>query len=408
MILNQIAQKVSNDTSAIIGYPVSISDEYGYLIGVSDSSRIGMFDELLAIVIRENRMIYWGEDAAAKLPNIYPGVAAPISLNGEVVGAIGILDRVEENQETTNYIKLVKNHIEMMCHEEIRKEIRSFEASSIDSLIQYILHFNESNHDRNHIVRYGDMLGYDLRTDRACIVIEVIPVLPNQDNIIHKQAMLNQLKTELRILIEDFFRNSKEDLIGTLNNEQHCILMPYSKGHLEETFINKIKEITRRFNQTLEKRYKLSAIVAIGDFHQGISGMIKAYHEAIKLINAGKKINQDGVLTFNNMDIMLGILLEEIHEDYYNRINDKIQFLINDENFLTLSKTFLVYCQCRMNISEASRKLYIHRNSLIYRLEKIKKLTNLDINDFENCLIMYISINKLLIQLSQTEIGGKS
>ena len=45
-----------------------------------------------------------------------------------------------------------------------------------------------------------------------------------------------------------------------------------------------------------------------------------------------------------------------------------------------------------LNVSETSRKLFVHRNTLVYRLEKIKKLTGLDLREFEHAIIIKISL----------------
>src|SRR5699024_411212 len=144
MILQNIAQKVSEDTSKIIGYPVSISDENGYLIGVTDQERIGLYDNLLAEVLRTQKITYWNEDTD-RHKNIFPGVAAQIIVNDEILGTVGVLGKTGNNPETTSYVKLVKNHIEMLCHETIKKEIRSFKTSAIDTLIHYILNYTEND-----------------------------------------------------------------------------------------------------------------------------------------------------------------------------------------------------------------------------------------------------------------------
>ncbi|MBM6839900.1 helix-turn-helix domain-containing protein, partial [Clostridium saudiense] len=53
-------------------------------------------------------------------------------------------------------------------------------------------------------------------------------------------------------------------------------------------------------------------------------------------------------------------------------------------------KTIEVFFKCGLNLSEAAKELYIHRNTLIYRLDKIEKLTSYDIREFNNAVIFKI------------------
>lgn len=393
MILKQIAQKVSDDTSKIIGYPVSLSDEHGYLIGVSDKTRIGIFDELFSIVIKSKKLMYWNEEDAKRLPNIFPGVAAPIIVNGEVLGAIGIIGRIEENLETENYIHLVKNHIEMMCYEEIRKEVKSFEASSIDKLIHYILHFDNSKQETDYILRYSKMLGFDLTLNRICLVFEIKTTLNVDRN--SRQPNIQQFQYELLEIISNLFKDDKEDLIGTLNFEQYCILKTVHLNKMDDSFFKRLEDKTKKLNILLETKYNLSAFVAIGDLHTntGINGVVKSYQEALKTLEAGKKINSNtNLYNYNDLTVLLEILLSEVPQKSFEKLHEKLLTFFEHDSFDILSHTFLIYCKCNMNISETARNLFIHRNSLIYRLEKIQKLTNLDISNFENCMPLYMLI----------------
>ncbi|WP_209125062.1 sugar diacid recognition domain-containing protein [Alkalihalobacillus sp. BA299] len=396
MILKQIAQKVSDDTSKIIGYPVSISDEHGYLIGVSDRTRIGIFDELFSIVIKSKKLMYWNEKDSQKYTNIFPGVAAPIIVNGEVLGAIGIIGRIEENLETENYIHLVKNHIEMMCHEEIRKEIKSFEASSIEKLIHYILHFDNSKQETDYIIRYSKMLGFDLTLNRICLVFEIKTALNVDRNSRHPN--IQQFQYDLLEIISYLFKDDQEDLIGALNFEQYCILKTVHLNKIDDSFFKRLDDKTKKLNILLENKYNLSAFVAIGDLHTntGINGVVKSYQDALKTLEAGKKINNNtNLYNYNDLTVLLEILLSELTQKSFKKLHGKFLSFLEHDSFDVLSLTFLMYCKCNMNISETARELFIHRNSLNYRLEKIKQLTNLDISNFEHCLLLYMVIKNI-------------
>ena len=61
----------------------------------------------------------------------------------------------------------------------------------------------------------------------------------------------------------------------------------------------------------------------------------------------------------------------------------------HDEDTLeTINKFF----ENNLNVSETSRKLYVHRNTLVYRLEKIKKITGLDLREFDHAIVFKIAL----------------
>ena len=54
--------------------------------------------------------------------------------------------------------------------------------------------------------------------------------------------------------------------------------------------------------------------------------------------------------------------------------------------------TIKMFFENNLNVSETSRKLFVHRNTLVYRLEKIKKLTGLDLREFDHAIIFKIAL----------------
>ena len=61
---------------------------------------------------------------------------------------------------------------------------------------------------------------------------------------------------------------------------------------------------------------------------------------------------------------------------------------LKDEELFATAETFL---GCDLNLSEASRALYIHRNTLSYRLDKIERLTGLDIRKFSDAVTFRVA-----------------
>jgi carbohydrate diacid regulator len=60
----------------------------------------------------------------------------------------------------------------------------------------------------------------------------------------------------------------------------------------------------------------------------------------------------------------------------------------DDETLVTVNKFF----ENNLNVSETSRQLYIHRNTLVYRLDKLQKMTGLDLRNFDDAIIFKITL----------------
>ena len=61
---------------------------------------------------------------------------------------------------------------------------------------------------------------------------------------------------------------------------------------------------------------------------------------------------------------------------------------LDQETLFTIQKFF----ENNLNVSETSRKLFLHRNTLVYRLEKIKRLTGLDLRKFDDAIVFKVAL----------------
>ncbi len=105
-------------------------------------------------------------------------------------------------------------------------------------------------------------------------------------------------------------------------------------------------------------------------------------------------------LIFENSRLSLEELIDSIAEKRKDeRVNDFNFALSKLDN--EMIRTIEVFFKCGLNLSEAAKELYIHRNTLIYRLDKIQKITSYDIREFNNAMIfkiifLYIKKKKII------------
>jgi|GEM_PF-788968 len=394
MILENIAQTIAQNTSSILGFPISITNEKGYIIGSTDENRLGTFHKASLDVLKKNDMVCFQEEDVRTLQNVLPGVASPILFDNKSIGVLGI---VGNPIEVKKYVQLVKNHIEMMCQESYKKEMTVLESKTTDTFVQYLIQLNNTD-DKDNILRYGKMLGFDLELNRVCILIDIEMLslnLAKQNKELHDKFSFQYFQRELINYIKSMFTDHKQDIMSLLNLEQMIILKYINPKENFETFIETIKGKLDKLNDYLAKKYNFTAVVAIGNVDKGVRGIHESYQNSLKALSMGKRSNVESkVYYFNDLSILLELLTHELSSTVQKTLAKNITTLLEHDNYVTLANTFFTYCKCNMNLSETARTLFIHRNTLVYRLERIGELTSMDLTNFEHCLLLYTTIKK--------------
>lgn len=386
MILENIAQKIVESMSKIIDNPITIINEKGIIIGSSDQTRLGSFHGLSKKFIKNNQTISYKKEETQTLQNVLPGMILPIVFNNQKLGTLGI---VGEPEDVKKYALLVKNHVEMLCNEVFKGEMFTLQSKTLDILIQYLLQYDEKD-DTSHIIRYAEMLGYDFRLNRICLLIDVKLMSSVQE---YKLQNFSSLQQEIQQIVKQLFAENHQDVVSLLTPEQFIVLKTISAQENVEVFIKKIEYKLKQLNSYLKNKHKFTAMIGVGSIQREISGVKESFQNATKALTAGKRSHfPTGVYHYNDWHITLEILSKELTPFMQQTLTTNIQSFIQHPNYHTLSATFLAYCRSNMNLSQTARNLYIHRNSLIYRLEKISELTSLDLSIFEQCLLLYMAI----------------
>lgn len=132
--------------------------------------------------------------------------------------------------------------------------------------------------------------------------------------------------------------------------------------------------------------------VAYGTIVNELKDVSKSYKEAMMALEVGRIFyNENRVAAYNNLGI--GRLIYQLPENlchmYVEEIfGDNIPDDLDEETINTINKFF----ENSLNISETSRQLFVHRNTLVYRIEKLQKQTGLDIRMFDDALTLKIAL----------------
>ena len=149
---------------------------------------------------------------------------------------------------------------------------------------------------------------------------------------------------------------------------------------------------------TLSTEFYCNAVVGIGTRVTGIKDLAHSFKEAQVALEVGKVFDTEkSIISYENLGIARLIyqlpttLCDMFLKEVFKR--GSIDSL-DQETLFTIQKFF----ENNLNVSETSRKLFVHRNTLVYRLEKIKKLTGLDLREFDDAIVFKVAlmVNKYL------------
>ena len=170
------------------------------------------------------------------------------------------------------------------------------------------------------------------------------------------------------------------------------------KEFREEPDKDEIMMIAQNIFDTLGAEAMITPLVGISTVAEKIQDLSQAYREARIALEVGKVFDTEkDIISYDNLGIgrLIYQLPTTLCELFLNEVFKKESInVLDSETIYTIQKFF----ENNLNVSETSRKLFVHRNTLVYRLDKIKKLTGLDLREFDDAIIFKVAmmVNKYL------------
>lgn len=169
-----------------------------------------------------------------------------------------------------------------------------------------------------------------------------------------------------------------------------------SKNIDERLEIRKIKQTVNHIRGKFKVSVKDYAVqVGIGNISKTILDVSQSYNEAQDTLNIGQNANQaDFTISFND----LGIYRMLYKFDDLNQLKDfiptSLQKLLDyrKSNKEALLDTLNVFLQCQQNIAKSAQILYVHYKTVTYRLERIKEITGMNLEDPEEMLSVQVGL----------------
>jgi len=345
----KLFQNLVNQVKEVIDYDFGITDEFGLTLASTEEREMGQINPLVAKVlqVRDTCLVMEG-------------------VSFQKIFIRGRLELILYINATGDEAKKYLNLISIMVSD--------------------IKEFHDDKYDKNSFIK--------------SIVLDNI--LPGDIQLRAKELHLNYNTYRVAILIrvenardvyiydviQSLFPNRTKDFILTIDDE-NTVLIKELKS-IED--YKEVQKTARGIIDTLSSELVVKSYVGIGTIVDNLKDVARSYKEAqIALLVGGIFEGDKHVINYNNLGIgrliyqlpttLCKLFLKEVFKDGSFESLDQ-------ETLNTIQKFF----ENNLNVSETSRQLYVHRNTLVYRLDKIEKLTGLDLRKFDDAIIFKVAM----------------
>jgi len=342
-------QDIVDKIAGIINVEFGVMDQSGYIIACTDSEKIDTRNDKIQQILGSNEAVIIIEGMAYE--KIY------IKNMPEYIVFIK-----NENEECVKYLSLIALNISGAC------------GTGDDKLdkITFVKNIIMDNILPGEVLVKAKQLHLD--TD----VFRVVFLIKSKE----QSGML------LYDVIQNLFPNKSKDFV-IMVDEYSVVLIKEIKNPNNK---NEIQKTSKIIIDMLVSELMVKAVVGIGTVVNNIRDIGRSYKEAQMALLIGSVFENDKfIINYNKLGIgrliyqlpitLCNMFLKEVFRDGSFESFDS-------ETMLTIQKFF----ENNLNVSQTSRQLHVHRNTLIYRLEKIEKITGLDLKKFEDAIILKVAM----------------
>lgn len=365
------AQQIVHEMEKIIEKNINIMNNDGIIIASKDAERIGTFHEGARNVIeRGQTLIIFPEDT---LLGSKPGVNMPIYFHEELIGVIGITGHPNEVRD---FAKIIQKMTEVMVKEAYVSRELDLEKRAKELYIQEWMRRKWDSIEAFGV--RGQTLSIQTNVKRQAFLIRLETDQEHGTEVARQEKMSDLLKKLQQVLAV-----SETDLITLWKSNQilllkdtHNISVSRWYGEVEKT-INKLED---SFGDI---------ICGVGREYDGLEGAVKSFEEA-RLALRFVDSREGSLLLFK--DLGIESIMHEIPEGKMDDFIQRFFPFFLDPDHKQLVETLRVFLEHNQSIAAASEALFIHKNTLQYRLKKMKELTGYDPRVFQDAVLYWTGL----------------
>ncbi|MDO5520613.1 MAG: sugar diacid recognition domain-containing protein [bacterium] len=354
-ISRKVAQQIVNTVKDVCGYDINYIDEYGTIFASTNEERVGQYHEIGRQVAASNETIEVAEDNS--FLGTKRGVNIPIYHNGVFIAVIGI----SGEPEAVRQFAYLAVRITMLLIRE--QEIESFHRTKREKMkyvMDSLLYGQKVNHE------YLSLCLEEMNLNME----EKMRVLYIQINTRYNLMNLSLIEQRLMQLF---------DSIGCSFYSYH-----YPSEYIAIISEKCMKEERQQIEAFAEEYNKLLTI-ALGA-RQSVYQIKKSY-ETAKIASSSLQDGKASFASFDDLD--LGMIYGSMQPEIRDKYKAKTMSALTKED----KEVLQVYYEEEMSLTATCKRLFLHKNTLQYKLDRIARETGYNPRKFKDAVVLYLALN---------------
>lgn len=369
-ISRSTAMRIVTDLSDIVGQQINMMDENGLIIASTDPDRLGMVHggSLRVLEGKLSSLIIHSDD---EYPGSRPGLNLPIEIDGKYIGVIGITGKYEAIEK---HGRIIKKMTEILLLDDYMKEQKRMEKSIRDRYIHEWVFSPEAARSPSFAGR-GLALDIDIHLPRRALVLSIAR---DQEDTVEGQMLFDRVEKYLA----ECFTPYSGSLVSSSGKHFICLLPERSDSELSYAVGRACAGAGEKFG--VELASGLDSAPASG------TGVHESYLHARKALQGS--LSRAGYPPVFYHEVNIEIFIQELSNTIKEEYVSKIFRNVPQEEWGKYVELLKVFFACDGSLQQAAEKLFIHKNTLQYKLNKLHQLTGINPRTMEGSALYYFAI----------------
>lgn len=330
--------------------------------------------------------------------NDISGMTTPIVFEDKCYGSFFVSGIENNNKEMVKAMLIATNTA--IQYELIRASANN--SRNEEYLIRELIS-GKVNQDDEVIKEWGNQLGYDINMPRAVILIELIPKKTQHFNI---NLGYENSVDDMRRIVKNEVRNNKylnnQDIVLFYKDEYLLVIKSFFDMLDRERKYKALDKICQSLNDDIAENKLFQISIAYGRLADKFAKIKSSYDDALEILELSKRLKRQPDV-FSIQDFIYEDIVYNLNENILDKCLSPIISIIltaEKKSKIDICKTVRCYLESNCSVSETAKKLFLHRNSIILRLEKISKITGLDIvNNISHLFLLKLAVTYIEINI---------